>query len=297
VRPWLLTIALGFVACGAPEIRSSTSPCPPRSSLRSGACACDAGVTIAGACVPRAVAASVCDGDLEGAACARSRCPDGQIPVAAGPCVPLAGLRASASHPWIVPDERGALACPAHSVAHARSGSPRPALLCLSETACLPGTSWDGARCTPEVACAPGRVFSAEGKVCVPVTAPDARGGTVDLARWVAVAIGVDGGPGSALLCGALGQNPHLAGVLDRAVPVDLTFTVDVPGNDATNADVRVHATPREMAALATPISGVLASALRGLGSTTSATRARTTVRCVIGGAVPPERVAIGEKL
>ncbi len=256
---------------------------------------CDEGVALAGACVPRAVAASVCEGDLEGGACTRARCPEGQIPLPGGPCVPLAGLRTSASHPWIVPEERDALACPPHALAHARTGTPRPTLLCLPETACLPGATWIGGRCVADARCPPGHVPVREG--CVPVLTANRVGGRIDLARWVGAAIGADGGEGSSLVCGTLGRNPHLAGVLDRSVSVDLQITVDAPGNDASAVEVRVHARPPEVAGLTPPVADVLAAALRSLGSATSATRARTNVICRVAGALPPERVAVGPKL
>jgi len=163
-----------------------------------------------------------------------------------------------------------------------------------ADAACPRGTHADGVACAHAPACPPGTLPAAG--ACRPIVLEGEAGSRlVDLAAWATLALGVDGGPGSADLCRPLQAHP-LAWELapGDGLPVHVRVVLSAPGNDVSrvSADVRTtnpgggHAPPPGAVTLAEHTVASLVEPLRGLGGETTATRVEVEVRCDVGAPV-----------
>ena len=126
-------------------------------------------------------------------------------------------------------------------------------------------------------------------------------GYTVDVSRWASIALGRDGGDGSARLCSALAATPRAfavgPGMRARAqIAIELIF----PNNDVTLVSARIDArgsgtghvfadgAGNEVASRAVM---TLVSTLRAFGGTASAASVTTHVSCTLEGGAPPMAV------
>jgi hypothetical protein len=132
---------------------------------------------------------------------------------------------------------------------------------------------------------------------CRPIVVAGGRmtGRRVDIGAWSALAIGIDGGRGSAELCRPLAQRPSLFG-LPRGENVTLRIRValSVPDEDLSrlNAEIRSrdaqgHPFPGPIEALVSDAVGTLLEPLRSLGGEASTASLVLEVRCTVGESRP----------
>lgn len=173
-----------------------------------------------------------------------------------------------------------------------------------ADAACPRGAHADGAACAYPPTCPPG-TLPVPGGSCRPIVLRGGGGSSrlVDLGAWALLALGVDGGRGSADLCRPFQSHP-VALELGPAeeLPLRLRIALSAPGNDVTRISAEVqastpgaaHPLPPAASALAETAVATLLEPLRGLGGETTATRVDVEVRCAAGVAsvapavVPP---------
>jgi hypothetical protein len=319
-RPHTLTLTLGGAVAAAGCARppacdglTCAAACPRDSVLdSSGRCACaDGDVPLLGACVPPPVGEAFCGRAATLAAsapnseggCAYRACAAGQsLDVVTGACLPRASLptAAACAAPAVAIVEAGRLGCASAVAACPRGTTP---------SAASAGAGWAGRSpmCDRPLACPPGSL--ADGAACRPVVTAGGRGGSrVDVGAWAALALGIDGGPGSAALCQPLAQRPGafgslplaseraadggaadggvvLAAAADRRVRV--AIAIRLPDQDVSRLHAEVlprDASGRPLSAVAEAIVsgsvGTLLEALRGLGGEASAASVELEVTC-----------------
>jgi hypothetical protein len=285
----------GPAGCHPPATRVGEAPvaaCPRDARVDgTGRCACDRGdLPVLGACVPPPVADAYCGPAARAAddgGCVFRACdPSAAVDVDAG-CIAVASLlhggprTCDAGQALVVEEHRSA--CVA------------------ADAACPRGTRAAGAACVHPPSCPPGTLGA--GSSCRPIVLRGDDGtARVDLGAWAALALGIDGGPGSADLCRPLQAHP-LALELGpgEALGLRVHVVLSAPDGDVSrvSADVRTTAAPGAGAVPApahalAPAAATLAEAsvatllepLRGLGGEATATRVEVEVRCQVGSAV-----------
>jgi hypothetical protein len=113
----------------------------------------------------------------------------------------------------------------------------------------------------------------------------------VDVGAWTALALGIDGGPGSTVLCQPLSQRPALFGVEpDRPVRVNIRVTMTLPDQDVSELRTEIVASDGRGQSLSLAADAVvveeattLLELLRSLGGESSAATVGVNVRCDIG--------------
>ncbi len=161
--------------------------------------------------------------------CAARVCaPDEALDIASGACAPRAGVRgapASCPDAAVVVDRRGAAAC-LRSADTCPHGTRREGERCARPPACPPGTLPESAGCRAFVSAGAG-----------PSTAP-----RVDVGAWAAIALGIDGGPGSDDLCRDVARRADafdLEPGETRSTLIHIALTI--PDQDTTRASATVH--------------------------------------------------------
>jgi hypothetical protein len=228
-----------------------------------------------GACVAPALGDTVCGlaerAGLEG--CSFLSCPAGErLDVASGRCVGVA---------WL-----GLAACGEHEQPVVESEQ----VSCVSPDATCPRfTRRKTEGCIGPPACPPGSL--PDHAACRPVVTAGARGhARVDVGAWAALALGIDGGPGSAALCQPFAQRPALFGAAaDAPWALDIRVAVRLPDEDVSALSAKVLATApggvplsADAEAFVTRSTTALLELLRGLGGESSAASAEAHVRCEI---------------
>ncbi|MGD0525405.1 MAG: hypothetical protein ABSE49_09690 [Polyangiaceae bacterium] len=295
----LAIAAMGVLAaCHAPPRRDARAPVAacPRDARQdaSGRCVCDRGdLPVLGACVPPAVADAYCGPAAratEGGGCVFRACdPSAVVDVDAG-CISVGSLL-----------HGGPRACDAGESLVVEEHRP----VCIAaDAACPRGTRAAGASCAYPPSCPAGSLVT--GASCRPVVLRGDDGTPrVDLGAWAALALGNDGGPGSADLCRPLLAHPVALelGPADR-LALRLHVVLSAPDGDVSrvSAEVRTttaagsttgpaHPLAPAAATLAEASVATLLEPLRGLGGETTATRVEVEVRCELGArrrATPP---------
>jgi hypothetical protein len=278
------------------------APACPHDAERdsAGQCACIEGTfPLLGACVPASVGDAYCGpaARIERDGCTFRACSvNDALDRTTGRCVPLpADGRArevSCASPSLPIMEGGHFVC------------------ALASASCPRGTARAGARCVRPPRCPPGSLF--DGRGCRPFVFGSDRGlPRVDVAAFLALAIGIDGGAGTANLCapiddgqapsaarvddGAAGQSPRPPDGSKRSKPsagVRVHVAITVPDQDLTRLSVDATAArPIGTAGLPGVIGTGLESAvtdsartllepLRGVGGEASVAAASVDVAC-----------------
>jgi hypothetical protein len=119
----------------------------------------------------------------------------------------------------------------------------------------------------------------------------------IDLGAWVALVLGVDGGPASSDLCRPLEARPRALGLPPGGVlALRLHIMLSVPDDDITRLSAEVSmqglaatgATPTPaFAALVDRSVASLIEPLRGLGGETTAPRVDVNLLCQLRGSDP----------
>lgn len=113
----------------------------------------------------------------------------------------------------------------------------------------------------------------------------------VDVGAWAALALGVDGGPGSAYLCRPLAQRPAAFELAPgKTTTVRLRLALTVPDQDLSLVRVGVRATdaasdrplPRAGEDVVRSAVASLVEPLRSLGGEASAAAVQVEVRCTV---------------
>jgi hypothetical protein len=275
-----------MVACagGARDLRSTLDGVPacPRDAAQdsSGRCACaDGTLAVLGACVVPAAADAFCGPGArmtDGGCSFRTCAPTESIDVGTGACVSRAAL-ANFGEPCAPPSldviDEGRRSCV--------SGA----------AACPRGTRRRGNACVGMTRCPPGSL--PEGDACRPVVLEDPRSGRrrVDVGAWSVLALGADGGPGSAEVCQPLAVRPGAFDASQGEVELRVGVVVTIPDEDVSrlHADVDVSDTggrPLASAAAQSIARGAVTSILellRGLGGESTAAAVTLEFRCDVG--------------
>jgi hypothetical protein len=232
---------------------SCAAACPRDSAIdAAGRCACTEGdVLVLGACVPLAEGEAFCGPaghvDARGTGCVLRGCgPSESLDVASGACVPRGAL-----------GHGGPMACPgAFPVVEGGAAT------CVSaEAACPRGTELgpDGRACLGAPICPPGSLL--DGRACRPIVTTGGRltGGRVDVGAWAALALGIDGGLGSRVLCQPIAQRVGLFPQMPPAPPA--TATEPLPGDAGpADADATDRAPALEKGSATGPKAGRMAN-------------------------------------
>jgi hypothetical protein len=304
-----LPLARATSACRAPPSVSETaaSPialvdhtCPPGARGGPSGCACRGDLRpLLGACVAASVAADACGpscfatavGCVERTPCDPGRARD----LGSGECLARRDVRGLAASLGILVGDDDLLGCPPASELVTVDGSRdqgTPRLGCVPR-GCGPRPSSDA-----RASCPAGSVHAAPARgapdprgaaPCVPIFGRGAPGSAaeIDVARWVEVAIGADGGPGAPPLCSAWGRS---AAFLGDATPTEARFVITLAfaDNDVSLVSAAVRTSD---AAAATQLDRALRpsiEALRALGGTANQAAVTTAVRCVRSAGARP---------
>jgi hypothetical protein len=164
-------------------------------------------------------------------------------------------------------------------------------LSCVPPDATCPrATRRTGDRCRRPAACPPGSLPDQDS--CRPVVLAGARDRSrVDVGVWTALALGIDGGPGTPALCQPLSQRPTLFGVTpETPLHVDIGVTLTLPDQDISALSAQITATDSRGVPLSADADAAVVDAtmallelLRGLGGESSAAAVGVHVRCEIG--------------
>jgi hypothetical protein len=291
----LAAMGLAGAACvrrGACDGTTCAAACP-RDSARdaNGRCACvDGDVPILGACVPPPVADAFCGpaaivvdshrGASAGGCVFRACSAGAVLDVLSGACSPQASLRGSAAcrDATLPIVESGRSVCVPPDATCPRGTRRAPgAATCTRPPGCPPGTLPDGSSCRSVVTAGGG--------------SSDATGTRVDVGAWAALALGVDGGPGSHELCEPLTQRPSAFGPDVSSGPRTLQIAVSLtfPDQDISRVhallearDLGGHPLPPAADALVSADVSSLIELLRGLGGEASTAAVELKVRCVL---------------
>ena len=293
-------LALGSVASalGCAHARPcdgvSCTPACPRDSARNGAgrCACAEGdVALLGACVPPSVADAFCGpaavldsrGDGSGGGCVFRSCgADDALDLASGACVargPLPRAGSVACSDTMLPVVQNGRAVCVSGEATCPRGTTRPAgaTMCARPLGCPPGTLPDAGSCRP--------IVTSGGRSGYP------SGARVDVGAWAALALGVDGGPGSPALCQPLEQRPDvLASPIAGARTVHIAVSLVLPDEDVSRLHAELRARDANGRDVAPAVQAVVSSAvstllelLRSLGGEASTAAVELEVTCALG--------------
>jgi hypothetical protein len=117
----------------------------------------------------------------------------------------------------------------------------------------------------------------------------------LDVGTWLRLVVGVDGGEGTAAICGPLVRRPWIAEVVAHGdATIDVLADLVFPDNDVSQARVTVHARrrfdphsaePLAMLAVAEQLEPVW-KALRAVGGVASAASVSAEVHCAVSGGV-----------
>ncbi len=161
------------------------------------------------------------------------------------------------------------------------------------DATCPRGTRREGASCARAPVCPPGTLPDGSGCRPVVTAGPSSDTSGVDVGAWVALALGIDGGPGTSTLCAPLAQRPAAFGLEDGgSVTLNIRVMLEVPDQDISRVHVAVSA---DVASRALPPPGMtvlesavdsLVEALRSLGGVGSTGAVEVAVHC--GLALPP---------
>jgi hypothetical protein len=294
------------VGCSAAPPRwgaaAATDPACPRDAVRdpsSGRCECTSEtVPVLGACVPPAVGDSFCGAAarISHDGCTFRSCADGEVlDIASGSCVagalPEAAVRCSQNAVGLVENGQPACvppdaACPRGTL---RAGTSEAApgrgrnlggqagRLCIRPPRCPPGTL-------------PERDVHRVG-FCRPMTTITPNSGRrVDVGAWVAIALGIDEGPGSPELCRPLAQRPALFALgPGQILPLRIRVSLTIPNQDLArlHAEVTGVAGSGRQASLAAGAAiesavATLLEPLRSLGGESSAAALETSITCEV---------------
>jgi hypothetical protein len=161
------------------------------------------------------------------------------------------------------------------------------------DATCPRGTRREEADCARAPLCPPGTL--PDGSGCRPVVTAGASSGTsgVDVGAWVALVLGIDGGPGTSALCAPLLQRPATFGLEDGvSATLNIRVALEVPNQDisrvhaAASADVAGRALPPPGMTVLVSAVDSLVEALRSLGGMASTAAVEVGVHC--GLALPP---------
>jgi hypothetical protein len=235
---------------------------------------------VLGACVPPAVGDAFCGraARIGAKGCAFRECGnDEALDVATGGCIP----RVSLTH-------GGVIACGERSLPVVESrqigcvsldatcprGTDRVADVCVHGPLCPPGTLQDGTSCRPVVA-AGGRM----------------TGRRVDVGAWTALALGIDGGSGSAELCRPLALRPGVFALPPgETATLRIRVALSLPDEDLSrlhadiqSIDAEGHPSIPPVEALVSDAVGTMLEPLRALGGEASTAALHLEVRCTVG--------------
>jgi hypothetical protein len=279
-------LALALLSCVAattprPVERLVGRPACPRDAAQdgSGRCACSDGTVAAfGACVAPKTGDAFCGpGGRSGAeGCTFRACgPRESVDVATGACVALASL-SEVGEP-----------CPAPAIEIIEGGHRACA---PPEAGCPRGTRRSGSACVGVPRCPPGSL--PEGSTCRALVVEDALSARrrVDVGAWVAIALGVDGGPGSPELCAPLALHPGAFDAARSSVPLRVRVDLTVPDQDLSrlhaNIDARDatgHHLPPPAQSAARAAVNTLLEMLRALGGESTAAALSVDIACIVG--------------
>jgi hypothetical protein len=289
-----ITLALAPAGCDRP----AASPAAPV------VCAAHT-FPIAGACLADDDARAYCGKVARPVpgGCAPGSCPTGEpLDLASGECVPRLRLRKLGVAHKVALKEDTSLGCAKDGITLSVEGA---SFACLPQaTQCGRGAHWSDASCHPDAACAPGSVPDASG-ACVIVLHRERDESVLDVGTWLRLVVGVDGGEGTAAICGPLVRRPWIAEVVAHGnatldVEADLVF----PNNDVSQARVTVHARRRFDPHSAEPLAMLAVTehlepvwkALRAVGGVASAASVSAEVHCPVSGGVDAIAVPALEK-
>jgi hypothetical protein len=116
--------------------------------------------------------------------------------------------------------------------------------------------------------------------------------GVIDVARWSRLAVGADGGEGSAWFCPAVRQIAASEIALSPGARDSVSMTIELkfPGSDVTEVTSSVASIggATRLGMVGSRALAPLLDALRSMGGAASAQTVTTTVRCVLDGPVVP---------
>jgi hypothetical protein len=263
--------------------------CPKASRVDSKAksCVCEEGSSvIEGACVPYHVADTFCGPTSRaqpGGGCEQKRCALGEaLDLADGACLPESTARTLSygARPSTDEDERRA-SCFYGTLIRAKGA---PELSCKAgPLACGRGERYAkpaggpdagppnlAGHCEPTPACGAGTLFDESANRCIRVI----RNDTVDVGLWARLALGPDGGEGTAAFC-APSRSPQA----QSRFHIQLSF----PDNDVTQVIARLAPIPSSAAGLTDAADRSLqqlVDTLRFMGGTASAASVSVELGC-----------------
>jgi hypothetical protein len=313
--PAIATLLATSVACGEartplPDARGpvgeglagrATPACPRDAALDgTGRCACVEGaLAVLGACVPPATGDAYCGpaARLGAEGCAFKRCDRRQtLDVATGLC----------EDGWPGTSARAPLACSEGASPVLENGTR---VCAPPDAACPRGTRRSGGVCLRGPGCPAGSLPEGEG--CRAVVLASVKGGgtdsahkrVVDVGAWAALAIGVDGGPGSGDACRPLEQEVRLFEAPTSAAgpPLELRIALTFPDQDVSRMIAEVEARDAmgqrlhgESARAVETAVDTMTEALRSLGGESNAASVHLAVHCPLGA--KPQTADAGPK-
>jgi hypothetical protein len=270
-------------------------------------CACVDGVVLEGSCVTPATAAAFCGkaAGYQQGGCVPKPCPNGALDDVTGTCESPSDLR-EIGHA----EDGENLGCDDGTVLLVDPSHVR----CVDEKASCPrGAAWTNGGCQPGPACPPGNLPGGlpDRGPCVPFLRTGTGSGTsggatviVDVGTWARLALGPDGGEGTAALCSGVARRPWLFSALTGASPIRVRaeVTLTFPDNDVTRVHERVALWDLEHHALSEAATGALAQSaralvetLRSVGGLSSAASVTATVACSLLETSEPKGVPLAD--
>lgn len=147
-----------------------------------------------------------------------------------------------------------------------------------------------GGTCESAPSCPPGSL--PDQASCRPIVTVGHRGASrVEVGLWAALALGMDGGLGSAALCQPLSQRPTVFGVAPKGpLRIDIRVSITMPDQDVSAVSARVEATDSRglplspsAEAVVTDAATTLVELLRSLGGESRTAAVGVHVRCDLG--------------
>jgi hypothetical protein len=116
-------------------------------------------------------------------------------------------------------------------------------------------------------------------------------GRRVDVGAWTALALGIDGGSGSAELCRPLAQRPGVFGLPPgETATLRIRVALAVPDEDLSRLHAKIeshdaegHPSAPTVEALVSDAVGTMLEPLRALGGEASTAALHLEVRCTVG--------------
>jgi len=214
------------------------------------------------------------------------------LDIASGSCIALAGGRGEGAR-GALPET--AVRCPVKAAGLIENGQ---AVCVPADTACPRGTLRGGGQagspCFRPPRCPPGTLLErgdprGVSGLCRPLTTIAARNGRrVDVGAWVAIAFGIEEGPGAPELCRPLAQRPSLFGLAPgQILAVRIHIAVTIPDQDLARLHAEVSgvggagrsASLAASAAIERAVATLL-EPLRSLGGESSTASVETSVTC-----------------